>query len=99
QIIHCRVNNREVPVLGALQKLDSGHQNTGVGSNGAARLENQLQVAIAHSFRNRFHVFSGLWWLLLIVGHTQTTSHVEMTDLDALLSQSITQSQLTIMRV
>src|SRR5690554_4297251 len=81
QVVHGRIDNGEVAMLGALQKLDPGQQYAGVGGNGAARLHDQFQLPITQPLGQRLDVIRWLRGLFLIVGHSQAAPHVQMADM------------------
>ena len=79
--------------------FDAGQQHTGVGNDGAARFEDQLQIATDQLGLQRGGILLRMGWILVAVVDAQTTTDIQVMDVDAFGRQTVNQGQQTIHRL
>src|SRR5690606_30532280 len=89
-------HDSKILVTSNLQILYRRDEDAGIGTDGAARFQQQLHLASFQSGENGFDQLLGCRWRLVVIAHPQTSAHVEMVQVDAHGSQSVDQQEDTV---
>lgn len=99
QVVHRRVDDGEVFMFGVLEVLDLRQQHAGIGDDETARLEHQRQVTSVQALAHSLDVVGSQWRLFIAIAHAQTTTEIDVAQVNAAVAQTVDQIQQAIERI
>ena len=93
QVVHRRVDDGEILVLGVLEVLHAGQQHAGVGHDVPARFEDQGQIAVAQALAHGLDVVAGQGRDFIAVAHAEAAAQVQVIEQDAAIAETVDQHQ------
>ncbi len=99
QVVHRRVDDREIAFLALLHVLDACQQRASITDDGTARLEQNLRARRSQHREQGFGVAVHFGWRLVAVSHAESSADVDMFERDAFGFQHPDQFQHAIERV